>query len=401
MVKLDDVRPVDWNPRTISEYQLRALQESLSTFGAVEPIVINKDGTLIGGHQRWAAARELGWASLPAVRLDLDDTKVRTLNLALNKISGEWDEDALARVLASITVDPVEILEAGFEEDEVARLMASLNVFPPTDDPGPGDLPAAPETKMGDLYTLGEHRLLCGDATMDDDVARVLAGDTIDVVWTDPPYGVGYHEGMTLEEAERRNQRKDGKQVPGDDLKAGALRAMLETAFGLALQHQRNGGAWFVCAPSGPETLTFAEVVGGLDLWRSSIVWVKDQFAFGRTDYHYRHEMLYYGWKPGARHRWYGGRAQDSVWEIDRPKRSESHPTMKPVELVTRSLGHVTRRGHVVYEPFAGAGSTLIACQEMARAFRGMEIDPGYCDVIVQRWETMTGEKASRERGGR
>jgi DNA modification methylase len=237
--------------------------------------------------------------------------------------------------------------------------------------------------RPGDLFALGAHRLLCGDATSLTHVARLMDGLRADLVFTDPPYNVDY-VGKTGSALKIDNDKMDTKR----------FRAFLLAAFHVLFANAREGAPIYVCH-SDTEGYNFrgAMIEAGW-LFKQAIIWVKDSFVMGRQDYHWRHEPILYGWKPGAAHRWWADRTQDTVWEIPRPKRSVEHPTMKPVELVSRAIVNSSKPGDMVLDPFGGSGSTLIACEAEGRVCRIAELDPRYVDVIVERWETFTGRRA-------
>ena len=242
------------------------------------------------------------------------------------------------------------------------------------------------------------HRLLCGDSRKADGMARLMDGRLADMVWTDPPYGVaiasriGTNRGMSSSQA-----RAEGHPgIANDDLSVPELVAFLRGAFDLALVACKPGAVWYVAAPHGPMGVAFSMVLHDLDIWHSSLVWVKDSMVISRLDYHYRHEVLYYGWKPGGAHHAVPDRCQTSVFEFPRPKRSEEHPTMKPVDLIRRHVENSSDPGQSILDQFAGSGSTLIACEQTGRRAYLLEIDPLYVDTIVARYEKFTGKKAQR-----
>ncbi len=243
-----------------------------------------------------------------------------------------------------------------------------------------------------------KHRLLCGDSRKAEDMARLMDGRLADMVWTDPPYGVAIASrvGMGRGVSSSQARGEGGKGIANDDLSVPELVAFLRGAFDLALDACRSGAVWYVAAPHGPMGVAFSMVLHDLDVWHSSLVWVKDSLVISRLDYHYRHEVFYYGWKPGGAHHAVPDRCQTSVFEFPRPKRSEEHPTMKPVELIRRHIENSSDRGQCVLDQFAGSGSTLIACEQAGRKAFLMEIDPLYADVIVARYEAFTGKKAER-----
>ncbi len=383
-----------YNPRRISGHDLEALRRSLRYFGTVEPIVVNRrSDRIVGGHQRVRAAEAEGIETLPVCFVDLDDPSERQLNLALNKISGEFDIDKLAAVMADLEQAGADMTLTGFTEAEIEELCcvpATPGLADPDDTPEP---PRDPATQKGDLIVLGKHRLLCGDSTDQEDVQRLMDGSAASCMWTDPPYGVCY-VGKT----------KDAMTIENDG--ADDLPGLLSPAFAAADTVLIEGAPIYVSHPAGKLSVEFGRAF--LDQgWRlhQTLVWSKDTIVLGHSDYHYRHEPILYGYKPGpgrygrgGKH-WYGDNSQASVFEVARPKASPEHPTGKPVELMRICLENSTKRDAIVYEPFAGSGSTLIACQQLGRRCFAMELDPVYADVIVMRWQVFTGEKAEGWRG--
>jgi DNA modification methylase len=305
--------------------------------------------------------------------------------------------DAEANVLAELlaVLEPADDVLKAFIE-ELTREQAVESLRPGLVDPDEvPDIPDEPKVRRGELYALGDHRLLCGDATNDADVRRVIGEAThADILWTDPPYGVAYQTKLSTEEAVARRRRTDGLEVTND--LPEDIPALLAATFNLA--PLRAGGAFYVASPSSGEVLPvfYAALAQSGMAVREQLIWVKDVFVMGRQDYHWRHEPILYGWKEGAGHEWHGGRQQDTVWEIPRPRRSESHPTMKPVELVARGLANSSRPGDLVYEPFAGSGRTIIAAEQTGRRCVALEIDPRYAQVAIDRWETFTGRSSER-----
>jgi site-specific DNA-methyltransferase (adenine-specific) len=329
-----------------------------------------------------------GWASV-------SDVQAEAYLAASNRLVelGGWDEAELGALLADVSAVDAALAEvAGFDGAELARLLAVAQGKPeartdPDDAPG---VPAEPVSRLGDVWLLGPHRLICGDSTDLAVLERLMAGGLADCVWTDPPYGVDIQE-RDLQQAKVRGRRMDGKGVLNDNLTGAALADFLAGAFKAAFDVARSGAAWYVCAPAGVDFRHFLNTLADLDIARHTLVWVKDRFVMGRADYHYRHEPIVYGWKPGAAHHAVPDRVQDTVWEIARPGRSPEHPTMKPVELITRALDNSTDFGAVVLDPFGGSGSTLIACHTTQRVARLLELDPAYADVICHRYQAHTG----------
>ena len=385
-----------YNPRQISDHDLMALGRSMTTFGVVEPIVVNRrTNRIVGGHQRVKAAEGAGVEQLPVVYVDLDEAQEKQLNIALNRISGEFDEDKLAAVLADLEGAGADLGLTGFTAVEIEELCRG------DDEPADGltdpdavpEPPEEPATQPGDLIILGGHRLLCGDATDRNAVATLMDGQTATCMWTDPPYGVDYvgktKDGLTIE-----NDGPDG------------LAQLLAGSFAAADDALVEGAPIYVAHPAGRLSVVFADAFIGQG-WRlhQTLIWAKDTIVLGHSDYHYKHEPLLYGYKLGQGRLgrggsgWFGDNAQASVLEVPRPKASPDHPTSKPVELLTICLRNSSKREAVVLDPFLGSGSTLIACEQLGRRCFGLEIDPRYCDVVVHRWQEFTGREAEGWRG--
>ena len=388
---ISSLAPAPYNPRRCSDWEMRKLMRNIEKFGLVENIVVNKDMTIISGHQRVEACKNLGLETIPAYVVDLPKDQEQALNLAMNRISGEFDEAKLADLLKDFT-DEQKML-SGFDESEIAKALKTATEGE-EDDFTPKEPQGEATSKLGEVYALGKHRLMCGDATskadmvilMDGkmaDMVILMDGKMADMVWTDPPYGVSY-VGKT----------KDALEIDNDDLKPAELESFLSAAFTLANEYIQSGGAWYVAAPPGPLFTAFAHPLAALGIWRQTLVWVKSVFVMGRSDYHYRHEAIFYGWKPGGTHYFVDDRTQDTVWEFDKPSRNAEHPTMKPIPLIVRAINNSSLKDQVVLDTFGGSGSTLIASEQTGRQCFMMELDPHYVDVIVQRWEQYTGQKA-------
>jgi len=248
---------------------------------------------------------------------------------------------------------------------------------------------------------LGRHTLVCGDSTDTGAWDALLAGRKAGMVWTDPPYGVSYGEKNAMLNRTQGKGSQSGSSrietpIANDSMTPDALREFLRAALSLAWAGCRDGAAWYVAAPPGPLHFEFAVVLSELEVWRHTINWVKDGFVLGRSDYHYRHEPLFYGWKAGAAHTWNGGRSQDSVLEVPRPRANKEHPTMKPVALIQRCIENSSNADDLIVDPFGGSGSTMLAAEACGRSAALIELSPAYCDVIVTRWETATGQQAVR-----
>lgn len=393
-VSIDSLQLDPANPRRMADAELEMLTRSIREFGFVDPVIARReDGVVVGGHQRLLAARKLGMKTVPVVYVDLTLEQARLLNLALNKISGSFDEELLARLLAELNLVPdVDLTLSGFREDELGRLLKSLDAREKRERVEDFDLEAAleeaarePRTKLGDVWVLGEHRLLCGDATDPAQVRAMLGETRAAMAFTDPPYNVGYEGGASV--------RKGRKAIANDDLGENFGQFLGQACRNILTS---TDGAVYVCMSSSElHTLQRAFVEAG-GHWSTFIIWAKDRFTLGRSDYQRQYEPILYGWREGAQHHWCGDRDQGDIWTVERPSSSEAHPTMKPLALVERALGNSSRAGDVVLDTFLGSGSTLIACERTGRVCYGMELDPHYCDVVLMRWEAFSGMKAER-----
>lgn len=395
---VDQLRELEGNPR---KGDIDAVARSYSRFGQTKPIVArhNDDGTgtVIAGNHQLKAARKLGWSEIAVVwRDDLTDDEARGLALADNRTAdlGSYDDDLLAELLSYVADDEDLLAATGYDQAAIEKLVGVPDVPAGADDVP--DLPEEPTTKPGDLWLLGKHRLLCGDSTSETDVQRLMNGEKADLVWTDPPYGVNYVGGFSHRHSVEKRRAMGGLDIDNDAMGADELRTFLANSLGLAAEVCRPGAVWFVAATSSPLFQVFGAVLTDLDIWHQTLIWEKSAFVMGRSDYHYRHECLFYGWVPGAAHQPPPDRTGDSIWCFDRPTGAAcgDHPTRKPVELVARAVGNHTKPGDIVLDPFAGSGTTLIAADQLKRTAYLMEVDPRYCDVIVRRWEEVTGEKA-------
>jgi ParB-like chromosome segregation protein Spo0J len=331
-VPVDSLRPDPANPRKISEAELEALTRSVRQFGLIDPLIALRDGTVIAGHQRLVAARRLGFKTVPVVYVDLPLEQARLLNLALNKISGEWDEELLARLLADLSADAADLSLSGFDDDELKKLLRSLDHREKRERPEAFDVDAAFEAaqgthraKRGDLWALGEHhRVLLGDATDAADVARLLDGKRAAMAFTDPPYNVAYGDHGGQQRGARKRRIKNDALTPAD------FEAFCR-AWGKNLFDSVDGGA-YVCM-SSREWPTVSRVLAELGgHWSDTIVWAKDRFVLGRADFQRQYEPIWYGWREGTKRCWRGGRDQSDVWQIARPSVSDAAPIMKPLE---------------------------------------------------------------------
>ncbi len=379
------IRPYERNPRVIPPEAIDAVAHSIQTFGFRQPIVVDEAGVIIVGHTRYRAALKLGMTEVPvhyAVGLSADAVKAyRIADNSTNALS-DWDLEMLNLELSDLPnydfqdfgLDLEAVTPDGSASDDEFDLDAAVEAID------------VPKTQRGDVWLLGKHRLLCGDSTKAEEVQRLMVDGAADMVWTDPPYNVEY-EGKT----------KDKLKISNDAFaSAEDFRRFLLDAFAAACGATKPGGSIYV-AHADSEGYNFRGAMTDAGwMLKQCLVWAKNSMVMGRQDYHWQHEPILYGWKPGAAHKWYADRTQTTLLNFDRPSRSTDHPTMKPVRLVGYCIGNSSKRGNVVLDSFGGSGSTMIACEQINREARLIELDPVYCDVIVQRWERLTGGTATR-----
>lgn len=388
-MKVSDLQPNPQNPRKITDPQLRRLKKSLEKFGDLSGIVFNKrTGHIVGGHQRLkvlpAEAEILdGFIQVEGNRftyreVDWDEDTEKAANLAANKHGGDWDKRLLADWLIDLDSKNYDLDLTGFTAKELEDICAPFYNMPVENEDDVPPIPKEARSRLGDVFRLGDHRLACADSTDSLLVDKLMGDEIASLVFTDPPYGVDY-VGKTKEALTIENDQQD----------EASLLILLQSAF--AAWPLKPGGVFYVCSPAGHTELIFRQALPEL---REAIVWVKQQFVMGRQDYHWRHESILYGWRKGAAHYFVDDRTQDTVWSFDRPRSSQEHPTMKPVELIEKALHNSSLPGEIVFDGFSGSGSTLIACEKRKRKCRAMEIDPIYCDVIISRWEKFSGQKA-------
>jgi DNA modification methylase len=336
----------------------------------------------------------LAWSGVPVIELaHTSEAQKRAYVLADNQLAlnAGWDEELLRLELADLSDLGFDLGLIGFGEGELARLLAGESRTGLTEDDEAPALAEQAVTRPGDLWVLGEHRLLCGDATVLADVERVLEGRLADMTFTDPPYNVDY--GSSAKDKLRGNKRK----ILNDDLGAG-FEAFLRDACANILSVTK--GAVYICMSSSElHSLQRAFAAAG-GKWSTFVIWAKHTFTLGRADYQRQYEPILYGWREGHDHYWCGARDQADVWFFDKPARNDLHPTMKPVVLVERAIRNSSKSRDIVLDPFGGSGSTLIACAKAIRQARLVELDPRYCDVIVRRWQEWSGERAVLEGDG-
>lgn len=421
-----DIDQVELDPDNAMEHpdeNLDAIKASLQRFGTGRSIVIDSNDVVRAGNGTVEAARAAGFTKVLVVEPEPDqlvavkrgewtEQEAKGYGVADNRTAqlAKFNVPALQNVIDSIpSIEPEDM---GFAPDQLQALFDSVTKSnDEIDKVGSGegeipDPPASPVTRLGDVWLLGRHKVLCGDSRRFDQIQRMLGASrsvvakAVQGVITDPPYGIDYRGTGHVRQLAKEGHARPGEYEERDAIHNDTppdLEGLLRDAFGNALKLCEPGGAWYVCGPPGPPTnLVFAQVLLDLGVWRQSIAWVKDRFVFGRMDYHGQFEMMFYGWKPGAAHRYIKARDRSTVWQFDNPKQSKEHPTMKPVALFATAMNDTIPVGSTIYDPFLGSGTTIMAAEAMDRTCIGVEIEPKYCDVIVERWQNLTGDKAQR-----
>ena len=372
---IDSLIPYAKNARVHDEAQIAQIAGSIKEFGFNNPVLIDKDNGIIAGHGRVMAARKLGLTEVPTILLDhLNETQRKAYILADNRIAinSTWDNEMLSLELMDIK-DDVSLAMLGFNVDELDALLNPTELTEGlTDEDAVPDVPNEPTTKLGDIYQLGNHRLMCGDSTSIDAVEKLMDGQKADMVFTDPPYGVDY-KGIN-------NDSRDG------------LEDLLRGAFGNYFAISKSGASIY-CFHSDRCADVFHRVFREFFHFSSMIIWAKNSLTLSQTDYQSQHEPCLYGWMDNGTHSWHSDRKQTSVWRFDK-ERVEGHTTPKPVTLVEKAINNSSKGGDIIVDLFGGSGSTLIASEKIGRQARLMELDPKYCDVIIKRWEDFTGKKA-------
>jgi DNA modification methylase len=419
-VDLDRLATHPRNPRRGNIGRLEQLIDANGFHGAL--LCQRSTGFILAGNHRMLAARARGLTELPVLWVDVDDGEALRILLGDNRASDDaaYDDETLAALLSELEATDAGLTGTGYTDADLEALLNRIGVdVAPTGSTEPDDAPpladGPPVSKLGDVWLLGRHRLVCGDARDPNVIERALAGRLADMVWTDPPYGLDYQGGSR---AEAEGTERD--RITNDARDPAALDLLLRAVLGNARTWTRPGGAYGTAGPPGPpSSLVFAQVLTDLRVWRQTLLWVKDTHVLGRQDYHYRYEQLsvgevpddaqlgasaladvdflHAGWKPGAAHHAPPDRRGDTVWEIPRPRAAKDHPTMKPVALIERAVRNHTDPADIVLDPFAGSGSTLIACHRAGRAACLVELDPRYADVICRRWEDHVGVPPRRD----
>lgn len=374
VLKLGDITPYDKNPRK-NDASVDKVAASIKAFGFKVPIVIDKNNVVVCGHTRLKAAKKLKMDEVPCIRADdLTEEQIKAYRLADNKVGedSQWDLDLLDEELGDIF--EIDMEEFGFD--------LSIPDDDAVDDDYEVEPPEEPKSERGQIYQLGDHRVMCGDATNPDDVKKLCGGELCDLYLTDPPYNVDY-----------TGKTKDALKIENDKKSAGEFKQFLTESFFAAKENLKAGASFYIWhADSEGYNFRGACVDNGWTV-RECLIWVKNTMVLGRQDYQWQHEPCLYGWNDGS-HSWYSDRKQTTVLKFDKPARNGEHPTMKPIPLFDYLIKNSSKEGDIVLDSFGGSGTTIMACEQNGRKGYCMEIDPKYVDVIIDRWEKFTGRKA-------
>jgi DNA modification methylase len=382
--KVEDLIPYVNNSRKHSDQQVAQIAASIKEFGWTNPILVDKDKGIIAGHGRLMAARKLKMGDVPTIELShLSDAQKKALVIADNKLAlnADWDTQILSLELSELQDIGFDLDILGFDANELNALLEPEEVEGLTDEDAVPEVPEEPKTKLGDIYQLGNHRLMCGDSCSIADMEKLCDGQLVDMWLTDPPYNVAY-EGST------------GLTIKNDNMEDSQFRQFLRDSY-VTADTVMKAGAVFYIWHADLEGYNFRGAAKDAG-WtvRQCLIWEKSSLVMGRQDYHWKHEPCLYGWKDGSGHLWASDRKQTTILQFNKPRKNGEHPTMKPVELFEYCLMNNTKGGDVVLDSFGGSGTTMIAAEKHGRYARLMELDPKYCDVIVKRWEDFTGKKA-------
>lgn len=382
-IEISQLKPAAYNPRKklkAGDKEYEKIKASIEEFGFADPLVVNSDMTIIGGHQRYTVATDLGIEKLPCAVVDVDKVREKTLNIALNKITGAWDENALAELLEDIQNSNFDVGKTGFDPPEMQQLFNKVHDKDVKEDDFDveEELTKPTFSKAGDLWCLGKHRVICGDSTLADTYTQLMDGQQANLVLTDPPYNV--------------NVEETAGKILNDNMADEDFYNFLLSAYKCMHDNLSEDGSIYVFH-ADTEGLNFRKAFKDAGFKLSGCcIWKKNALVLGRSPYQWQHEPCLYGWRFDGTHQWYSDRKQTTIWEYDRPKSSKDHPTMKPVALMSYPIKNSSMTNGIVLDPFLGSGSTLIACAETDRVCRGIELDPKFVDVIVMRYRSWCEE---------
>ena len=393
-LSVDALRPAAYNPRKklkAGDKEYEKIKNSILEFGYVEPIIVNYDMTVIGGHQRLTVLKDLGYTEVQCVVVHIEDEhKVKALNIALNKITGAWNEQLLADLLVDLQSVDFNTDLTGFEAPEIEQLFSKVHNKDIKEDDFDveEELKNPPISRKGDIWLLGRHRVICGDSTLPETYTKLMEGRRANLVLTDPPYNV--------------NVEETAGKIQNDNMPDEDFYKFLFAAFTNMEQNRENEASIDVFHADSKGRI-FRQAFHDAGFYLSGCcIWKKNALVLGRSPYQWQHEPCLFGWKVGGKHQWYSDRKQTTIWEYDRPKSSKDHPTMKPVALMAYPIQNSCMSNCIVLDPFLGSGSTLIACEETGRICYGVELDEKFCDVIVKRYveKTESGDQVFVLRDG-
>lgn len=381
-LKINSLIPASYNPRRKlkpGDAEYEKIKNSITEFGYVDPIIVNSDMTIIGGHQRWSVLKTLGYDEVDCVVIEIDKTKEKALNIALNKVTGEWNKELLADLIKDLQSLDYDVSMTGFEPPEIDELFNDVHSKETKEDDFDVDaeLSKPTLTQKGDFWLLGRHRLMCGDATLPEVFDTLLDGKKVNLVVTDPPYNVNYSS--------------DAGTIKNDNMADNDFYNFLFASYKNMANAMAEDASIYVFH-ADTEGLNFRKAFVDAGFYLSGVcIWVKQSLVLGRSPYQWKHEPILFGWKKNGKHKWFADRKQSTVWNFDRPKKSELHPTMKPIALVAYPILNSSMTNGLVLDPFGGSGSTLIACEQTDRTCYTIEIDEKYADVIVKRYIEQIG----------
>lgn len=384
--KIEEIKEYENNPRN-NDNAVEYVARSIKDFGFKIPIIVDKNNVIVAGHTRYKAAKELNLTEVPCIVADdLTDEQIKAFRLVDNKSAelAEWNLELL-----NIELENIHDIDMNLYNFELSELLDNV-----IEDDYEIELPEEPKTKHGDIYKLGNHYLMCGDSTKESDVAKLMNNNKADLFLTDPPYNVALGNHDTPETARQRHRRTDGLIIMNDKMSDNDFLDFLTKCFSIAKDNMKDGASFYIWHADN-ESLTFRQALknSGLEL-RQTLIWNKNAITLGRQDYQWKHEPCLYGWKDGASHSWFSDRSQPTVLDFKKPSKSEDHPTMKPIELFAYQIKNSSKVNDIILDTFGGSGTSIIACEQLNRICFTMELDPRYCDVIVDRWETFTNQKA-------
>jgi len=385
-LKIETLIPASYNPRKKlkpGDAEFEKIKNSITEFGYVDPIIVNSDMTIIGGHQRWSVLKTLGYTEVDCVVVEIDKTKEKALNIALNKVTGEWNKELLADLIKDLQSLDYDVAFTGFDPPEIDELFNEVHSKETKEDDFNVDeeLKAPAISKQGDVWLLGRHRLICGDSTKAEVYDTLLEGKKVNLVVTDPPYNVAY-EGTA-------------GTIQNDNMADKDFYNFLLSAYKNMVNAMADDASIYVFH-ADTEGLNFRKAFEDAGLYLSGVcIWAKQSLVLGRSPYQWKHEPVLFGWKKNGKHKWYADRKQSTIWNFDRPKKSELHPTMKPIALIAYPILNSSMTNGLVLDPFGGSGSTLIACEQTNRTCYTIELDEKYADVIVKRYIDQVGNDAN------